>query len=126
MQTIAAGASFVAEGPFIRLQDANFANNTSTTIAEVPLDTSHQQIFFELSHPSTANDTIVGSYAYMDNGVMGQLTQLGTYDDLFQTLDYTQAGFTQLAMVPEPSSLALLGCGLFAFVAMRARNCRPR
>ncbi len=97
-------------GPFIRLEDANFSNNTGTLIAEVPLDTSNQQILFELSHPSTTSDTIFGSYAYVNNGIEGPLVQLGSYDDLFQSLDYTQAGFTQFAPVsaPEPSSLALL------------------
>ncbi len=97
-------------GPFIKLEDANFSNNTGSLIAEVPLDTSNQQILFELSHPSTTSDTIFGSYAYVNNGIEGPLVQLGSYDDLFQTLDYTQAGFTEFAPVsaPEPSSLALL------------------
>jgi hypothetical protein len=114
-------------GPFIRLEDANFLTNTSSTIAEAPLDTSNQQMLFELSHPSTMSDTIFGSYAYVNNGIEGPLIQLGSYNGLFQNLNYTQAGFTQLApvSVPEPSSLALLAPsipGVLGIVWLRRRR----
>jgi hypothetical protein len=93
-------------GPFIRLQDANFANNTRALIGEAPLVTSNQQILLELSH--AAGGGVIGSYAYVNNGSEGSFQQLGTYDHLFDDLNYTQAGFVQLAPVPEPSSLTLL------------------
>jgi hypothetical protein len=111
-------------GPFIRLQDANFANNTTTTIAEVPLDTSHQQILFELSRPSNTSDEVFGYYEYFDNGQPdGGEQLLGFGDNVFQNLGYTQAGFAQLAMaVPEPSPLALLAWSVLGLAWLRHRR----
>jgi hypothetical protein len=114
-------------GPFVRLQDANFANNTTTTIAEVPLDTSHQQILFELSRPSTTNDDVIGSYEYIDNGQPNGGQILGFGDNVFQNLGYTQAGFAQLAMaVPEPSSLVVLASSVFGLAWLRRRGSAER
>ena len=101
-------------GYFVQLQDANFATGTSETINNrFPLDTSHQEIFLELSHPTAGDPTVDAYYAYADGGVVDTpLTSLGSYTDLFDNLNYTQAGFTQLAPVPEPSSLTLLASSI--------------
>jgi hypothetical protein len=113
-------------GPFVRLQDADFANNTTTTINEVPLDTSHQQILFELSRPSNTSDDVFGYYEYFDNGQPnGGLQLLGFGDNVFQNLGYTQAGFAQLAMaVPEPSSLTLLAGSISGVIGLVRRRRR--
>jgi hypothetical protein len=99
-------------GPYIFLADANFATNTTVSLGEVPLDTSNQEILLELTHPTVGDPTVDGYYAYINNGVEGPLTLLGSATDLFSNLNYTQAGFLQLAPVPEPSSLALLASSI--------------
>jgi hypothetical protein len=109
-------------GPFIQLIDANALTNTIDAVAQAPLDTSNQEILLELSHPTAGNHTIVGSYAYVNNGIEGPLVQLGTYGGLFQDLNYTQAGTLALAPVPEPSSLALLGASVFGLAWLRRRK----
>ena len=104
----AAAACGSLTGPYILLVDANFLTNTSVALGVAPLNTSNQQILLELTHPIAGDPTVDGYYAYINNGVEGPLTLLGSATDLFQNLDYTQAGIVQLAPVPEPSSLALL------------------
>jgi hypothetical protein len=116
-------------GPYIVMSDANFTANTNTALGVNPLDTSNQQILLELTKPDASSDTVDGYYEYFNNGMGGGLVPLGSFDDLFTgpgDPGYTQAGFTQLAPVPEPSTLTLLGCCLLGLVAMRARNSRPR
>jgi hypothetical protein len=102
-------------GPFIQMIDANFAANTpSTVVGQAPLDTSNQEILLELSHPTVGIPDVFGSFAYVNGGVEGPLTNLGDFTGLFKALDYTQAGFTQLVptSVPEPSSLTLLASSI--------------
>jgi hypothetical protein len=99
-------------GPYVQLVDANALTNTIVTLAQAPLNTSNQQILLELSHPTAGSDTVVGSYAYVNGGVEGSITTLGSYNGLFEGLDYTQAGFVQLAPVPEPSTIMLLAGSL--------------
>ena len=104
-------------GPIIRMNDANFADNTGTVIATAPLDASNQQILLELSHPMAGTDDIFGSYAYVNGGVEGSLHPLGDFTGLFDghgDPGYTQAGFLQLVptSVPEPPSLMLLASSI--------------
>jgi len=116
--------------PSIELFDRNFAANTGTVIGTAPLVTSNQQILFELSHPTPGTPDVFGSYAYVNGGVEGPLTPLGDYTGLFQGLNYTQPGFTQLTVTPEPSSLMLLASSIpsvlgFAWLRRRkAAGCR--
>jgi hypothetical protein len=119
-----------ATAPIIVLKDANFATNTFTFIAQTPLDTSNQQILLELSHPTPGIPDVKGSFAYVNGGVEGPLTTLGDYTGLFQGpggLNYTQAGFLNIAFttVPEPSSLTLLApsiASVLGLVWLRRRN----
>jgi hypothetical protein len=108
----AAAACGSLTGPYLLLVDANFLTNTSVSLGVAPLDTSNQQILLELTHPIAGDPTVHGYYAYINNGVEGPLTPLGSATDLFQNLDYTQAGFVQLAPVPEPSTFTLLASAI--------------
>jgi hypothetical protein len=106
-------------GPYIFLADANFATNTTVPLGDAPLDTSNQEILLELNHPTAGDPTVDGYYAYINGGVEGTLHLLGTATDLFSNLNYTQAGFLQLApVVPEPSSLALLASSVAGILGL--------
>jgi hypothetical protein len=104
----------LAPGDYIELIDANAVTGLVTTHASVPLDTSNQEVLLELTKPDPGSDTVDGCYEYFNGGVGSGLTCPAgwSYSGLFGMgpgqLDYTEAGFVQLAAVPEPSSLALL------------------
>jgi hypothetical protein len=126
-----------ATSTVIQLFDANFGTNpvTRTLIGQASLDPSNQQILLELSHPTPGIPDVVGSFAYVNGGVEGPVTTLGDYKGLFEgpgAPGYTQAGFTQLGTVPEPSSLMLLASsipsvlGLLWFRRRKAAGCRSK
>jgi hypothetical protein len=119
----------LAPGPYIQLVDANaFAGNIPQAIASVPLDTSNQQIMLELTKPDPLSDTVDGFYEYFNGGLGSGLIQLGSYSGLFTgqgTTPYTQAGFVQLAPVPEPSSFVLLASsalGVLGLIRLKLRD----
>ena len=103
-------------GYFVQLQDANFATGISHTIDQQPLDTNNQKILLELTKPDPSSNTVDASYEYFNNGTGSGPMSLGSYSGLFGSgpgqLGYAQAGFTQLAPLPEPSSLALLASSI--------------
>jgi hypothetical protein len=105
-----------APGQYIQLIDANAVIGLVTTHASVPLDTSNQQVLLELTKSHPGSNTVDGYYEYFNNGIGSGLTFLGSYSGLFGSgpgqLLYTQAGFVQLAPVPEPSSLLLLAASI--------------
>jgi hypothetical protein len=114
-------------GDYITLSDFNAFAGTSQGLGAVPLDTTNQQILLEMTKPNPASDTVEGEYEYFNNGIGSGLHVLGSYNGLFTgpgTLDYTEAGFVQLAPVPapEPSSLALLASTVFGLVWLRRRK----
>jgi hypothetical protein len=114
-------------GDYITLSDFNAFAGTSQGLGAVPLDTTNQQILLEMTKPNPASDTVEGEYEYFNNGIGSGLHVLGSYSGLFTgpgTLDYTEAGFVQLAPVPapEPSSLALLASSVFGLAWLRRRK----
>ena len=119
----------LASGYYIELVDANAVSGVVTQHDWVSLNTSNQQILLELTKPDPLSDTVDGYYEYFNGGVGSGLIFLGAYSGLFGSgpgqLDHTEAGFVQLAAVPEPSSFLLLA-GAIAGVAglgwRRGRN----
>jgi hypothetical protein len=118
----------LAPGPYVQLVDANaFAGTIPQAIASVPLNTSNQQILLELTKPDPASDTVDGFYEYFNGGMGLGLTPLASYTGLFTgpgTTPYTQAGFVQLAPVPEPSSLLVLAGAIAGVAGLRWRTDR--
>jgi hypothetical protein len=117
-----------ATGHYIQLVDANAVTGVITTHDSVPLDTSNQQVLLELIN-DPSNGVVDGYYRYFNNGApSGPLTLLGSYGGLFGSgpgqLTYTQAGFVQLAPVPEPSSFTLLVGSITGVVALTWRRRR--
>ncbi|MGH8546899.1 MAG: DUF6531 domain-containing protein, partial [Gammaproteobacteria bacterium] len=77
----------------IQFRRFNFITETFTVIASVALETFHNQIELKLSRRSTANNLIFASFAYIDGGVRGPITSLGSAD-IFRGENFTRAAFT--------------------------------
>lgn len=85
-------------GTRISFTHTDFSTDTTTIITSVSIDPNHQQIALTLSRPSLANNRIVASYAYVDNGVMGPGVDLIFTADIFRGESFTRPriiAFTQ-------------------------------
>ncbi len=106
----------------IQFRDLNDLANSNNLIASLPLDTNHDQIALRLSHLSSSNNAITGSFAYVDGGVFGAFTTFAPTIDIFDGETFTRANFQAQSTVPEPSSLLLFGSGLMGLAGF----CRKR
>jgi len=110
-------------GPQIVFENVDLATASETMIGDASLETGHQQILLELSHPTLNSDVIDASFAYLDGGVEGALTTLGPTSSVFGTDTFAVPGFLAVDPVPEPATLSLFAVGLFGigFAMRRAR-----
>jgi hypothetical protein len=77
---------------------AEFVHNdtvagTSTTLASLDLEQTHDQILLTLSRVTTASNTITASYSYVDAGVVGPSITLPASHDIFHGETFTRAAF---------------------------------
>lgn len=75
---------------FIR---ADATANTFTVLATALVDASHQQIALTLSRPTTTNNQIVASFAYVDGGVQGPTTPFPVSSTIFHNENFIRAAF---------------------------------
>ena len=88
----------VARITFLR---RNFITQTISIIASTLVDPSHDQIALTLTRPTTINNRIQASFAYIDGGVMGPVTTFGTTATIFNGENFTRAGFRAISRLPE-------------------------
>jgi hypothetical protein len=75
-------------------------NLTFTVLASTPLNSNHSQIELTLSRPTTANNRIIASYAYRDNGVTGPASDLISTGEIFRGERFTRALFFAETRLP--------------------------
>lgn len=124
-QTLSIGVGRNAGGNLgIGMSGQDFTANTRTFIAGTTVDLSYDQILLQLDRPTTANNSVTGSYQYWSGGApaTGFFT-LGT-GTIFNAQQWTRAEVyaseSFAAPVPEPSVYALFGAGLLT-IAWRRR-----
>lgn len=74
--------------------------HTFTNLGSILLNTSHQQIALTLSRPSTANNQIVASFAYIDGGAEGPTTTFFATADIFRGENFTRTEFFVESQLP--------------------------
>jgi RHS repeat-associated protein len=77
----------------IQFRRFNYVTEVITVIASVPLETFHNQIELILTRPTTSNNLVFASFAYIDGGIRGPVTFLGSAE-IFRGENFTRAGFT--------------------------------
>jgi hypothetical protein len=112
--------------PEIVFENVNLSTATETMIGGASLDTNHQQILLDLSHPASSSDVIDASFAYLDNGVQGALSTLGPTSSVFGANTFAVPGFLSVERVPEPATLPLFAVSLFSIGFLLKRERRDR
>lgn len=107
---------------YVAFRQVNISAITSTTLEEIALDTSHAQIIFTLNRADTSSNAIHASFSYVDGGVAGVANNFLATPTIFNSVNYTLAGFDAVTPVPLPTSAWLFGVGLVGLVAIRRKR----
>lgn len=108
---------------YVTFRQINLSAGTSTTLEKFALETTHAQILLMLDRPDALSNAIHGSYAYVDGGVAGSSNAFVTTPTIFNSVNFTRAGFDAVTPVPLPAAVWLLGSGLLGLVtASRKRS----
>lgn len=110
-------------GTRIQFFEASYTDATFNSISSVLLDTTHDQIMFELSYDKDAlSGAVTASYAYMDDGIIGAQLSMNGATDIFNGEDWTRAQFVSRTVVPIPAALWLFGSGLIGLIGFARRK----
>lgn len=107
---------------YVSFRQVDIAAVTSVTLEKVALDMAHAQIMLMLTRPDALSNAIHASFAYVDGGVVGSATEFTTTPTIFNSVNFTRAGFDAVTPVPLPAAVWLLGSGLVGFVAIARKR----
>ncbi len=107
---------------YVSFRQVNISAVTSATLEKIALDTAHAQILLMLERPDALSNAIHASFAYVDGGVVGSHTAFTTTPTIFNTLNFTRAGFDAVTPVPLPAAVWLLGSGLVGLIAIGRKH----
>ncbi len=71
-----------------------------------------------LDRPDALSNAIHASFSYVDGGVAGSANLFTTTPTIFNSVNFTRAGFDAATPVPLPAAVWLLGSGLIGVVAI--------
>ncbi len=91
-------------------------------IESISLDSDHDQVALTLSRLDTTNNNIIASFAYVDDGVIGNYTAFTSTDTIFNGEDFTRAQFMHVAPVPIPVAFWLFGSGILGLIGVARRS----
>lgn len=107
---------------YVDFRQVNITSITSTTLEKIALNSAHAQILFMLERPDALSNAIHASFSYVDGGVVGSATTFSTTPTIFNSVNFTRAGFDAVTPVPLPAAAWLLGSGLVGLVAIRRKR----
>ena len=107
---------------YVSFRQVNISAVTSTTLEKFALDTTHAQILLKLERPDTLSNAIRASFAYVDGGVVGSSQTFTTTPTIFNSVNFTRAGFDAVTPVPLPAAVWLLGTGLVGLIAIGRKH----
>lgn len=111
-------------GEVIRFLLQDFTTNTITTLGWVPLaaPAGADQVRLQIGNAAGDTTDFFGSYAFGTAGSFGPWSTFATSAGLFTDTDFVRARFidyTDVAPIPEPGTLALVGVAALAGFARR-------
>lgn len=103
---------------YVDLRYIDYNTVTSTTLEKIALDPAHSQILLSLDHSDALSNAIHASFSYVDGGVVGGANLFSTTPTIFNSVNFTRAGFDAATPVPLPAAVWLLGSGLVGVVVI--------